>query len=567
MLEGMYKIFTMMGGLAIFMYGMKIMGDSLESLAGSKMKKMFARVSDNKLKGVGIGMGVTAVIQSSSATTVMLVGFVNIGFLSLKQSAAIIMGSNIGTTITAQLSSLSSVGGMFDITAIMSLLAIVGLVLFMFIKNDSSNHLGLILLGLGMLFIGLNLMSGAMKSFAINPDGTPSAFANFMLSTFTNPFINILAGIVFTAIIQSSSAATGILLVFATANVISFETAMFMILGTNIGTCVTAMLSSIGTSTNAKRTAIIHLLFNVLGTLLFAIPLLFIGHSVAGFFERISGGSTERAIANFHTVFNILVTLVLLPFTNQLVSLATWLVPERAKGKNSAPKRLFYLDERILATPSLAVAQTLSEVKNMADMANTNLQDSLKALLTGDLDEISDMEVREQTVDYLNIEITNYLVKFRGLDMSAKDQAVIGSLYHVVTDIERIGDHAENIWKYASRMVKRDIQFSEEAQDEIKKLKIVLQEMYEETVRAFVYRDESVLDKLEVNEKIVDQAKRTMKATHIERLNDGECSAEAGAIYLSLASQLERVADHYTNMAYSILSYEDKISMGDIKAN
>ncbi len=567
MLDGIFKIFSMLGGLAIFMYGMKIMGDSLEALAGSKMKSMFARVSDNKLKGVGIGMGVTAVIQSSSATTVMLVGFVNIGFLSLKQSAAIIMGSNIGTTITAQLSSLSSIGGVFDITAIMSLLAIVGLVLFMFIKSDSSNHLGLILLGLGMLFIGLDLMSGSMKSFALNPDGSPSTFANFMLSSFSNPLICILAGMLFTAIIQSSSAATGILLVFASANIMTFETAMFMILGTNIGTCVTAMLSSIGTSTNAKRTAVIHLLFNVIGTAIVTIPLLFIGDKAANFFTRISGGNIERAIANFHTVFNILVTLILLPFTNQLVQLATLIVPKRENSNSSKPKRLFYLDERILATPSLAVAQTISEVKNMADMANTNLQKSLKALLTGDLDEVAEMQKAEETIDYLNIEITNYLIKFRGLDISIKDQNMIGSLYHVVTDIERIGDHAENIWKNAARMQKNDIQFSEIAQTELKNVQVILQEMYEETVSAFVYRDRSVLSKLAVNETLVDNAKRQMKIDHIERLNNSECSAEAGAIYLSIASQLERVGDHLANMAYSILSYEDKLSLGDIKAN
>ena len=567
MLDGIFKIFSMLGGLAIFMYGMKIMGDSLEALAGSKMKSMFARVSDNKLKGVGIGMGVTAVIQSSSATTVMLVGFVNIGFLSLKQSAAIIMGSNIGTTITAQLSSLSSIGGAFDITAIMSLLAIVGLVLFMFIKSDSSNHLGLILLGLGMLFIGLDLMSGSMKSFALNPDGSPSTFANFMLSSFSNPLICILAGMLFTAIIQSSSAATGILLVFASANIMTFETAMFMILGTNIGTCVTAMLSSIGTSTNAKRTAVIHLLFNVIGTAIVTIPLLFIGDKAANFFTRISGGNIERAIANFHTVFNILVTLILLPFTNQLVQLATLIVPKRENSNSSKPKRLFYLDERILATPSLAVAQTISEVKNMADMANANLQKSLKALLTGDLDEVAEMQKAEETIDYLNIEITNYLIKFRGLDISIKDQNMIGSLYHVVTDIERIGDHAENIWKNAARMQKNDIQFSEIAQTELKNVQVILQEMYEETVSAFVYRDRSVLSKLAVNETLVDNAKRQMKIDHIERLNNGECSAEAGAIYLSIASQLERVGDHLANMAYSILSYEDKLSLGDIKAN
>lgn len=564
-LNNIYSVFTMLGGLAVFMYGMKIMGDSLETIAGSRVKTMFAKVSNNNIKGVGIGMGVTALIQSSSATTVMLVGFVNVGFLSLNQATAIIMGSNIGTTITAQLSSMSGFQS-FNITAIMSLIAGIGCILFMFSKNDTRKHLGLILLGLGMLFIGLQLMSSTMGSFAKNPDGTPTAFANFMLNSFTNPILNIIAGALFTAVIQSSSAATGVLLAFATANMLNFDTAMFMLLGTNIGTCVTAILSSVGTSVNAKRTATIHLLFNVIGTLIVMLPMMLFTKPISNFFMTMSG-TTSRAIANFHTIFNILNTIILFPFINQLVTLSTWFVKDKKNVEQKTPKRLYYLDERLLHTPSLAVAQSLSEVKNMGDIANFNLQEAINMLTTGNGDKLTEMEHNEEILNYLNIEITNYLVKFSGLEMTKKDEIRIASLFHVIADIERVGDHAENIWKYASKMQKGEIMFSQDAIDEIKAVQETLSSMYIDTMNAFLKSNKLILAKIEKEEATVDEAKRMMEKMHIERLSQGNCTPEAGAIYLSLSSQLERVADHFTNIAYSFLPYKDKLAFGDIKKN
>ncbi|MEG2117344.1 MAG: Na/Pi symporter, partial [Clostridia bacterium] len=363
-----------------------------------------------------------------------------------------------------------------------------------------------------------------------------------------------------------SSAATGVLLAFASANIMTFDTAMFMILGTNIGTCVTAIISSVGTSVNARRTATIHLLFNVLGTLIVLLPMLLWKMEIANFFMNISG-STQRAIANFHTIFNIVNTIILFPFINQLVSLSKFIIKDKKVTETRAPKRLYYLDERLLHTPSIAVAQTLSEVKNMGDIANYNLHAALNMLMTGNSEKMPVMEHNEEILNYLNIEVTNYLVKFSGLEMTKKDETRIASLFHVIADVERIGDHAENIWKYAQKMEKSEILFSADAIAEIKAVDDTLSSMYVDTMNAFLTSNREILAKIEQEESSVDEAKRMMEKMHIERLNQGACTAEAGAIYLSLSSQLERVADHLTNIAYSFLPYKDKLTLGDIKKN
>ena len=546
-MDAIFQIFMMLGGLAVFMYGMKIMGDSLENLAGDKVKTMFGKVSGSKLKGIGIGLGVTAIIQSSSATTVMLVGFVNIGVLTLTQSAAIIMGSNIGTTVTAQLSSLSAL----NITALMSLVAFIGMALVMFSKKESKQKLGIILLGLGMLFIGLSLMSGSMKSFALDSAGNPTPFAEFMLSSFTNPFVNILCGALFTAVIQSSSAATGILITFASAGVINFDTAMFMILGTNIGTCITAIIASIGTSTNAKRAAGIHLLFNVIGTVIMIGPFLLFRDQISRGLMAMSGGVLERAIANFHTIFNIVVTAVLYPFMGMLVKLSTFLIKEKVVT-DTAPTRLYYLDQRMLQAPAIAVSQVVSEVDNMGSIAKVNLKWSLDMIAKSDLSRESEVKENEKTLNYLNKEITKYLIKISALNISEKDSKVVGSLFHVVSDIERIGDYAENAMQFARKMKEEGIVFSEKANEEIIDLQEKLMKMHDSVMEVFTKRDTSLIPDIEKMEEEIDEIKDLMENMHIERLNEGKCTVVAGSIYLSLASQLERVADHMLNIAYSV---------------
>ncbi len=565
-LDTLYKIFTMFGGLAIFMYGMKIMGDSLETLAGTKLKKMFAKVSNNRMKSFGIGVGATAVIQSSSATTVMLVGFVNVGFLSLYQATSITMGAAVGTTITAQLASLSSFGSIIDITAIMSILGCIGAFMFMFSKNDYVKHLGLIFLGFGMLFIGLDLMSGSMKTFAFNSDGSPSAFAHFMLA-FTNPILCVIAGTLFTAIIQSSSASTGVLIALATAGILNLEPAMYMVLGTHIGTCITAIIASIGTSVNAKRTAMVNLVFNIFGTVIWVIIMLFLATPIANFIFKFSNNNLERAIANYHTISQLVVSLLLLPFNKKIADLVSVLVKDKSKGQGDSPKKLYYLDERIFRTPALAVAQSISEIENMANIARFNLENSIKMLKDHEYDVRTELVKNEEILNYLNIEITNYLIKFSSLDLSKKDKDIIGSLFHVVSDLERIGDYAENMWEYAIKMTKGDQNFSESALEEIASAEKTLFKLYDVTMEAFLKRDLTKLLKVDEYESIMDEDKHLMERMHLERLSKGECTVEAGAIYFSIASQLERVADHMTNIAYSILPYKEKLSLGDIKAN
>ncbi len=553
-MDAIYTIFTMLGGLAVFMYGMKVMGDSLENLAGDKVKTMFNKVSSSRVKGVAIGAGVTAIIQSSSATTVMLVGFVNIGMLSLLQATAIIMGSNIGTTITAQLSSLSAL----NVTAVMSCLAFAGMALVMFSKKESRQKLGVIFLGLGMLFIGLNLMSSAMKTFAYDGSGNPSAFAEFMLSSFTNPMLNIILGALFTAVIQSSSAATGILITFASAGIITFDMAIFMVLGTNIGTCITAILASIGASTNAKRTAAIHLMFNIFGTLIMLLPTLLFTEQIEALLVYISGAFLERQIANFHTIFNVLVTIILLPFAKQMVHLAEILIPEKKVSPAKSSTRLYYLDERILQTPPIAAQQVIAEVENMGVIAKENLKFALEMLISKDASKQEYIVENEKVLNYLNREIANYLVKISALDISEKDSQTLGSLFHVVSDIERIGDYAENVMDFANKMIAEDLTFSKRAVLEIEDLAKKLEVMFSLAIETFARRDRSIIPQVQILEDEVDKIKELMEDSHIRRLHDGGCTVEGGAIYLSLASQLERVADHMLNIAKSIIPQEER---------
>ncbi len=557
-LDLVFTIFTMLGGLAVFMFGMKVMGDNLERAAGDRMKKLFARVSNNRFKGVGIGIAVTAIIQSSSATTVMLVGFVNVGLMTLPQAAAIIMGSNIGTTVTAQLASLQA----FNITAIMSAIAAVAYFVMLFTKKKNVERVSLIFVGLGMLFIGLSLMSSSMKTLAVNPDGTPSSFANFMLEGFTNPILAVLAGLVFTAIIQSSSAATGILLSLAAAGVVKFETGMFMILGMNIGTCVTALLACIGTSTNAKRTAVMHLMIKTIGVIVFFVPLLIFKDQIAAFFMQTGGTASEnevlqRAIANFHTSFNVLVTALILPFVNHIVAFSKLIVRDKDDGEGNNAHKLVYLDDRILQTPPIAVSQVMKEVRHMGDLAGENLMLALEALVTGDITMEKNFREREQLLNFLNREIPRYLVQISALDISVADSKVIGSLYHVVNDMERIGDYAEDMFDFACKMSEESIQFSKEAIEDIADAKERLNLLMRDAFYVFSNRSVEMIREVDRREQEIDDIKDRMGEAHIQRLNEGRCTAESGSIYLSLSSQIERVADHLTNVAYSIRDHKD----------
>lgn len=538
-----YSIFNLLGGLAVFMFGMKLMGDNLERVAGKNMKSLLSKVSNNRLSGVGIGVGVTSIIQSSSATTVMLVGFVNIGLMSLTQAAAVIMGANIGTTVTLQLTSLKNV---FDVTAIAGFLAAIGLFVNMFATRNSLKRIGVILIGLGMIFIGLEFMSISMKVFR-----TP---LSQFFSIIDNPILLILFGMAFTAIIQSSSASTVIVAGFAASGAIGLESALFAVLGMNIGTCVTALLSSIGTNINARRTAVIHLLFNVCGSIIVAVLFYIIDfNAIYSFLITISGTDVMRQIANFHTIFNILTTLLLLPFIEILVKLSKMLV--KGTDKISEAFHLYYLDERVLKTPPIAVSQMKKELSNMVGLAKKNLDIAINSLINVSLDKDSEIKKREEEINYLNKAITGFLVKISALDISYEDEKIIGSYFNVVTDIERIGDHADNIQQFTRKMYDEHIIFSDEAKSELRNYAKILDNLYVNTMLVFNERKLSCMAEVNKYEEDADNAKIEMSKAHIRRLNNGNCTAESGAIYLSLATNFERVADHLTNVAESVLTY------------
>lgn len=563
-----YPVFMLLGGLAVFMYGMKIMSDSLEELGGSKMRTLLGKVSNNRFAGVGIGAGVTAIIQSSSATTVMLVGFVNVGLLTLLQATPIIMGANIGTTITAQIASLGSFSDIIDVTAILALSACVGVFLCTFSKKPKVQKSGIIIAGLGMLFIGMYLMSDSMTGLK------ESGIIDNILGGVNDPFLLLLIGTIFTAIIQSSSAATGIVITLLGTGLLDPAPALFIVFGTNIGTCITAMLASIGTSTNAKRTAIIHLLFNVIGCLIVMIPFVvlhYIGKgAVIGDIMKILAFGSElpaRQIANFHTIFNVLVTLMLLPFTKWLVYLAQKIVPDKKVKETTEIKsgtQLEYLDDLILKTPPIAVAQVKKEVTAMCNLARENLATSIDAIINQDENKVEVVKKNEERIDFLNREITKYLVKISTLNISANDEKFLGSLYHVVSDTERIGDYADNFAEYVNRMKQSNLAFSQDAIEDIQDMYSKVDLLFRDSIYAFENRDVNMLEEVTRREQSIDDMKSKMMDAHIERLNKGLCNAEIGSIYYSLASSLERVADHLTNVAFSIRSltgsqsYQDK---------
>ena len=547
-LQIFYTILTFLGGVGVFIFSMKLMSEGLEKSAGDKMRVLLSKVSSNRFAGVGIGAGVTALIQSSSASTVMVVGFVNVGVMTLQQATAIIMGANIGTTITAQIAALSAFKSVFDVTAIASAIAAIGVVMVVFFKSTKVQQIGSIFAGLGMLFIGLDLMTETMYVFAEQP-----AFVSMMLQ-FTNPVLLLLTSMLITAIIQSSSVVTGILVSMIATGVLTLESAMFLILGSNIGTCITALLSSIGTKPNAKRAAIIHLMFNLCGTLIVIFPLLFFTRPIAEVFRTLFS-QPQMQVAWFHTCFNVLTTLILLPFINVLVRVSCKIIPNHEKNKPLSMDKLSYLDDRLLQTPSIAVAQINKEVINMAAIAKANLSLSMDNLIAGQVRDRLELDEREKHINMLNRTLSKFLVRISSMDISYDDEVYIGSLYHVISDIERIGDLAENVFEYGEEMVNAHLNFSPEAVSEIQEMWKLVEAMYDEAVMIFNDRNIRLFNSLNDKEELVDAMKDKMRENHMKRLETDACNALAGTVYLSLASDLERVADHLTNIAYSIKDY------------
>lgn len=546
-----YNLFFMFGGVAAMMLGMKIMGGGLEKFAGSNMKKLLGKVTTNRFAGVGVGIAVTSIIQSSTATTVMLVGFVNIGLMTLSQATNVIMGANIGTTVTAHIVSLAGVGSI-DIGAIAALIGFAGIMVAMLVKNDKVANVGNILAGLGLIFVGLEFISTYAKAIMFMKDGNPYPIVENIFRTDHFPLLLVLIGIVITALVHSSSTITSLMVVLASIKVLSFENALFLALGSNIGTCITSIMSSAGTCNNAKRTAIVHLLFNFLGCVLFIAPLWIWSGEITSLFASISNDVGQQ-IAIFHTLFNLVTTLILLPFAGLIVKLVCRIIPDK-KEEEKEEFRFAFIDNRMLQTPPIAVGNIRREVVRMGEIAKANINYSIDMLLNS-VDNEEKIRENEMHINYLNKNITAYLIKLMSKDLSKTDDKKVGSYYHVVSDIERVGDYAENIMEYAMRLRAENMSFSEEAIAELGKMTETVNELFDYAFTAFDERDVHMIEKVEKIEENLDDMTKELEGKHIERVKKGACTAQLGSVYLQTVSNLERVGDHITNVACSIKKY------------
>ena len=529
------NIMELFAGLSMFLYGMKMMGDGLEKAAGAKLRRLLEILTKNRLMGLLVGALFTAIIQSSSATTVMVVGFVNAGLMDLMQAAGVILGANIGTTITGMLVALK-------LTDIAPLFLLAGVIMIMFIKNVKSHRIGVILAGFGILFIGLDMMSGSMSGLKDNQD-----FVNIM-TTFSNPVLALLAGLVVTTIIQSSSAAVGLIQVLALNGLMPLETAMFTILGTAIGTCVTALISSVGSSRTARRAALTHFLFNAIGmgVLLVLLQLLPAAEWIRGF----SGGNAMQEIANANTIFKIFMSVLMFPFTSLVVKLTKVIIPgEDPKGEE---KRLMYIDERLLATPPVAAAQLSKEIERMGRIAVDNLERSMNCFFEPKEDKIKEIAKNEDVINYLNHEITEFMVRLGQTDIPNKDVRMIASYYHVINDLERIGDHAENMCEFAILRRDDNIPFSEKSLNEMRTMIAKVIELCNLSLETFHTQNHTLLPRVLVMEEHIDDMEKDYQQAHVDRLSQGACTARSGMIFSDILSNLERVADHATNIAFSV---------------
>lgn len=537
-----FDILTLLGGLCLFLFGMNIMGKALEACAGGKLSLLLSKLTSNRFVGFLTGLGITAVIQSSSATTVMVVGFVNSGLMTLNQSLGVIMGANVGTTVTAWILSLTGVDGagimqLFKPSSFTPILALIGIGLFMFAKTAKKKDVGMVLLGFATLMYGMTIMSDAVSGLKDVPE-----FRNILLM-FTNPILGVLAGLVLTAIIQSSSAAVGILQALSTTGAITFGAAIPIILGMGIGTCVTAMLSSIGANRDARRAAVVHLLFNIIGTVVW----LSVFYAIDAFanFAFVDNTIDVFWIAIVNTVFKALCTVLLLPLANVLEKLARIIVKDAPSGD-----RIIELDERLLATPAVALERCHAVTVSMADVSVEAIKNAM-SMLAVPFDSKMAQLVREQEDDADHYEdiIGSYLVKLSGHALTDTDSTEAAKLLRIIGDFERISDHAVNVLESAEEMRDKNIVFTAEAQGELKVLTDAVSEVLELACRAFEEGDLEAATLVEPLEQVVDTLKEQLRARHILRLQKGDCTIEAGFVWSDLLTSLERVADHCSNIA------------------
>lgn len=527
---------SLLGGLGLFLYGMNLMAEGLQKSAGDKLKKIVEKLTSNTVMGVLVGTVVTAIIQSSSAATVMVVGFVNAGIMSLSQAIGVIMGANIGTTVTAQLVS-------FKLEAIAPVALGIGIILYLFSKKEKTKELATILLGFGILFTGMEFMKDAVKPLA-----EYEGFRRALIYFGEHQFLGIIAGFAITGIIQSSSASMGMLIALASQGLIPLSSALPILYGDNIGTCVTSLLSSIGASRNAKRAATMHLTFNVIGTLIFV---LILNYPISALVKWLDPTDAARQIANAHTIFNVVNVLILLPFAKYIVKIVLKIMPitEEESEATTATK---YLDERIIQTPSIALGNTVKEVSRMGQKANKALEYSMNSLINKSMTDVEKTEKYEEHVNLLQKEILNYLLKLSKSPLNDEERNKVDLLFNTVNDIERVSDHAENISELSRLAIEKDLQFSDTALEEMNNIYSKAKENFNVALKGLENYDKSIISKVYEIEDEVDALDKLYRKKHIERLNNGKCTIDSGVLFLDLLTNLERISDHSCNIVNNI---------------
>lgn len=534
---GITDVLALLGGLALFLYGMQMMSTGLEAAAGNRMKSILEKLTSNRVKGVLVGAAITAVIQSSSATTVMVVGFVNSGLMTLKQAVWVIMGANIGTTITGQLIAL-------DIGAIAPLFAIAGVGAIMFIKSEKVHHISSIFAGLGILFMGMDMMGAAMS-----PLKESEAFISLM-TKFDNPLLGILVGALFTAVLQSSSASVGILQALASTGMIPLSSAVFVLFGQNIGTCITAVLASIGMKVNAKRTTVIHLLFNIIGAVLFTVICLVTPYVT--WIEAMTPGDPVAQIANAHTVFNIVTTLLLLPFGTHMANIAVRILPDSKKADDE-DLRLKYIrpfeSSYAIGHSAVAVSQVRDEVNRMRDMVAKNISDSFDSLVQYDEKLRKKVSEREEYIDFLNKGISEYIVSLMASEMNMSDSRKINGYYAIISNLERIGDHAVNLAEYGDDMRKWEIDFSDTVKEELNEMKAQCIAALDNLKEVTSENVERILSQAVIIEQKTDDMRDKYFKKQMQRLKKGKCKPQSGIVFSEILTDFERMGDHALNIA------------------
>ncbi|MBO4554891.1 MAG: Na/Pi cotransporter family protein [Clostridia bacterium] len=555
----------LLAGIGVFLVSIKIISSNLESVGGNRLKALFAKTSKSNLLGVGIGTAATALVQSSGATSVMAIGFVNAGVMALTQAAAIVLGSNLGTTITGQIVAIGFLGNgtsMISASVILAALAGVGAFITYFAKRGKVKRIGSLLAGFGLLFLGLNTMSGSMKTFT----GTESPIRDFIQGiNFTGyEIVLVCVGILLTAVMQSSSVTSSIAITMYASGLITLNQGIFLILGSNVGAVVVALLATLGANVNAKRLALFHLITNILRVFLFVAVAMIVAyishqqHTIGHLFEMMFPEVPAFQLSMFHTIFNAVTVLLLTPLIKPFVKLCEKMLPERVRKEEEQKAfvpRLFYIDEHLLKTPPIAMKQTNNEIVYMAEIAMRNFNLSCDIVCSLDFANIEDFRHNEEQLNFLNREIVRFIVKLSATQLTGHDHLYLSTAFHTITDLERIGDYAENIVEYAEKLKAADESFSETAVKEIRNLQQTIDELFQKVMKAYVSRDFLALAEADKIEDQIDDLTDQMSENHIQRLADGTCTPDVGAHYLSLCSNAERVADHFINVAKTIRDF------------